>query len=132
MREITEEEFTRCLKLTEEYCPRVIPAGWKFTQGPFPGQKTYLRGDGLMVIFTADDMWGDGKIWIHVSMSRRSRIPTYEDMTDVKAIFIGAGRQALQIFPSADKHVNIHPNCLHLWCAVDGDGLPDFGKEGSI
>jgi hypothetical protein len=28
---------------------------------------------------------------------------------------------------------NIHPNCLHLFCCLDGDPLPDFtGGMGTI
>ena len=30
------------------------------------------------------------------------------------------------VFPERKFHVNIHPFCLHLWCCLDGDGLPEF------
>jgi hypothetical protein len=134
MQEITEEEYLECVRLTRLYAPSVLPFGWeKLTaSGPFKGQQWYMHATGLKVIFTADNIQGDGKTWLHVGMSRESRLPSYDDMRGVKDLFIGKLRQALQIFPRADKHVNIHPYCLHLWCAVEGDGLPDFGKGGMI
>ena len=134
IKQITEEEFKDCLNLTRLYSPLALPAGWQFqetTSGPLAGQFRYAN-KGLLVIFTADRLWGDNKIWLHVSMSRQNRLPSYEDMTMVKDIFIGKLRQALQIFPREDRHVNIHPFCLHLWSCIGGDGLPDFGRHGTI
>jgi len=75
----------------------------------------------------------DGKSWKHVSVSRRSRIPSYEDLVLVKKQFIGEDKTAYQIFPKASHHVNIHPYCLHLWHCIDGDVTPDFTHgTGSI
>ena len=138
MKRLTKDEFEECLKLTRLYAPQVLPVNWERLEMSWPvdhplyGQIKYMSQNQLQVIFTADKLWGDGKTWMHVSMSRRFRLPSYEDMTEVKDIFIGKTRQALQIFSRADRHVNIHPYCLHLWCAVEGDGLPDFGKDGTI
>lgn len=52
----------------------------------------------------------------------------------MKRLYVGDDLQAVQIFPRRARHVNIHPYCLHLWAALDpdGDGLPDFGSEGTI
>ena len=132
--EITEAQYRECVELSIKYAPAVLPVGWRksFNPPPFQDQHVYESGHGLKVIFTADNLAGDGKIWLHVSLSRRSRIPTYEDMKEVKEIFVGRNRQALQIFPPESQHVNIHPYCLHLWCAIEGDGLPEFAKSGSI
>ncbi len=134
MKEITREQFLQALVLSQDLAPKVLPPSWSQVRieqsSPFFGQQLFLRRDGLKVIFTADRYWG--KTWLHVSMSRQKRLPSYEDMTDVKALFIGRDRQALQIFPPASKHVNIHNYCLHLWCALEGDGLPDFGQDGTI
>lgn len=86
---------------------------------------------GLRVIFTVEGR-EDGKWWLHVSASRRDgTLPDYYDMLDVKNIFIGPDRQALQIYPKRSHHVNMG-EVQHLWCALDGDGLPDFGKHGTI
>jgi hypothetical protein len=68
----------------------------------------------------------DKKRWLHVSVSRRSRLPSWEDLKLVKATFIGEDKTAIQVFPSQDKYVNFHPYVLHLWHCVDGDPVPDF------
>lgn len=89
------------------------------------------RAQGLLVICSAS--WeADGKRWMHVSMSRHSRLPTYEDMCMVKDAFIGRERMAVQVFARAAEHVNHAPLCLHLWSCLDGDPTPDFRHGGVI
>ena len=132
MKQLSEDDYKNCIKLTNLYAPKILPPNYCSIPGPLEGQLAFQDTSGLLVIFTADRLWGDGKTWLHVSMSRQLRLPSYQDMTTVKNIFIGKTRQALQIFAREDRHVNIHPYCLHLWCAVEGDSLPDFGKAGTI
>jgi len=80
---------------------------------------------GLIVIESVNKEQ-DGKLWKHVSLSRRSRLPSYEDMKLVKDKFIGEDKLAIQIFVPKSEHVNIHEYCLHLWCCLDENVLPDF------
>jgi hypothetical protein len=36
---------------------------------------------------------------------------------------------AYAVFPPADRYVNIHPHCLHLWARLDGSAvLPEFSE----
>ena len=74
----------------------------------------------------------DGRRWVHVSLSRRDRMPSYDDMALVKRVFIGADRKAVQVFPQRREHYSLHEFCLHLWHCVDGDGLPDFRAQGGV
>lgn len=74
----------------------------------------------------------DLKPWIHVSFSRKSRMPDYKDITRIKADFIGADRKAIMVFPEAKLHVNLHPYCLHLFCCLAADPLPEFSKGGTL
>lgn len=82
----------------------------------------------------------DGRVWHHVSVSRRDRCPTWAEVADVKNTFCGADREAYVVLPPAARYVNLHPTCLHLWSCLDGAGaapdgaiLPDFtGGTGSI
>ena len=53
-------------------------------------------------------------------------MPTYDDISLVKKVFIGEDKKAIMIFPEKKYHVNIHSFCLHLWHCLDGDGLPEF------
>jgi hypothetical protein len=96
------------------------------------GQRAYLHRDRRRVIVSVGQH--DGQWWLHVSVSREKYIPSYEDLADVKRVFVGDALQAVQIFPRRERHVNLHPYALHLWACLepDGDGLPDFGKAGTI
>jgi len=78
-------------------------------------------------------VYGDD-VWLHVSYSRRSRMPDYEDGVMVKRDFIGIDREAYAVFPPVERHVSIHLYCLHFWCNLDHpDGvLPDFRAGGEI
>lgn len=82
---------------------------------------------GLTVIWSIDKEF-DNKHWLHVSFSRKSRIPDYQDIKIIKKDFIGEDGKAIMVFPDKDHHINIHEFCLHLWHCIDGDSLPDFTK----
>lgn len=91
------------------------------------------RAADLLVIWSiaCED---DDRLWLHVSVSRSNRLPSYSDMTRIKALFVGDERAAYTVMPAASKHVNIHPNCLHLWAVAEGEEpMPDFSRGmGSI
>lgn len=89
----------------------------------------------------------DGKDWWHISVSARdnrvkhgkmrsvSRLPSYDELCFVKRVFCGEEAIALQLFPKASEHVNIHPDCLHLWSPIGHNPLPDFrwfGPDGMV
>jgi hypothetical protein len=81
--------------------------------------------DGLGVIISGRTE-GDGRRWVHVSASHVNRTPTWEKMCEVKRLFLGPDRRAIQVHPPDTEWVSLHPYCLHLWCCIDDDGLPDF------
>lgn len=93
---------------------------------------SYIAKDGLQVICSADTEQ-DGKVWLHVSFSRRNRLPSYGDMIRVKDAFIGPKKKAIMVLPADSEYVNIHPFCLHLFHCLEDDPLPDFTQQsGSI
>jgi hypothetical protein len=98
---------------------------------PFRYVGTIGRANGLLVICSGTTE-ADGKRWVHVSMSRRSRLPSYDDMALVKDSFIGRDKLALQLFVPNERHINYAHNCLHLWHCMDGDPAPDFRHGGLI
>ncbi len=104
--------------------PRVLPLHMRKVN-----QNSWLTGVGLAVIFSVE--WHDNKRWMHLSASRRSRLPTYDDLVWAKKLFIG-DRKAIQVFAPKAEHVNYSAYVLHLWACLDGDGLPDFRVEGMI
>jgi hypothetical protein len=89
---------------------------------------------GSVLVSQAD--WEDGSgEWLHASIDRMHRMPSYEDLRALhKAVF--GSRYAYQIFAPPQRHVNLNKYVLHLWGRVDDgdDGLvlPDFGKHGTI
>lgn len=112
--------------------PDKLPLGWKReknelmeSMGANPSECPVFRRDDLWVTITFQREQ-DGKRWFHVSISRRDRLPSYFDLCDVKTAFLGEDALALLLFVPKVEHVNIHPNCLHLWSCADGRPTPDF------
>lgn len=66
---------------------------------------------GQRVFVIASDQLG----WEHVSVSRRDRPPTWDEMCQIKALFWGDEDCVVQYHPPRSDYVNHHPNCLHLW-----------------
>ena len=100
---------------------------------PFPGSKEYAGAwelNGLRVIASVGRY--DGVQWLHVSFSRKSRLPSYLEMQMVKRDFIGDDKKAIFVLPKKENYVNIDKHCLHLW-VCENDILPDFdGGMGTI
>lgn len=70
------------------------------------------RGQKVFVIAS------DGGGWEHVSVSRKDRTPTWEEMCQVKEMFWSPEDCVIQFHPPRTDYVNNHPYCLHLWRAT--------------
>jgi hypothetical protein len=88
-------------------------------------------GDDVMVL-VSESVESDDRIWLHVSVSRPNRLPTWADLRRVKDAFIGKDRKAIQVLPAQSEYVNIHPYVLHLFACLEGDPLPDFRRGTGI
>ena len=53
--------------------------------------------------------------WDHVSVSKATRCPTWEEMCYVKDIFFNDDEVVIQYHPAKENYINNHPFCLHLW-----------------
>lgn len=133
---LSEEEWLAAKAITEEEWAKVrLPPGWQerpVPEGsPFEGHKMAQYGKASVIFSVGQELNG---WWLHVSYARKDRMPTYMELAEVMRIFIGRDRRAIQVFAAESRHVNIHLRCLHLWCCLDsaGDGLPDFGRYGTI
>jgi len=121
-----------------EWIPTVLPAGWQeLDTGPILAvrNRNYGRAyvkHGTTRVVVGCAQYADGKRWLHVSVSRRNQeIPSWMLMSEVKDLFIGPERTAIQVHPPRSKHVSIHPGVLHLWCCLDDANLlPDFTAGG--
>lgn len=107
------------------------PPGWVELEctadGMVFGARAFKSPAGLCVIVSVDEVMG--KRWFHVSVSRRGRMPDYNDLTITKRTFIGEEQVAYQVFPRRTEHRNFHNYCLHLWAPLDGDPFPDLLGE---
>lgn len=68
-------------------------------------------------------MASDGMGWEHVSVSRKDRCPTWDEMCQVKAIFWDDEDCVMQLHPPRSEWVNNHSRCLHLWRPM-GEAIP--------
>jgi hypothetical protein len=103
--------------------------------GPAGAAVTLVNASGghLGSVIVSQSRHDDGVEWIHASIAWQDHTPTYEDLTVLKAGVFGDRREAYQIFPPADRHINIHQFALHLYGRADGARvLPDFAVGGSI
>lgn len=103
------------LKNEEPYTLPTTPAGY-VKEGSVLGAATaYVnKGQGL-VVMTSIATKDDGHKVLHVSLSRRSRLPDWNDVKRVKDAFIGEDKEAYHVLPKKADYINIHPYCLHLW-----------------
>lgn len=75
------------------------------------------------------DVEQDGLKWIHLSVSRENRLPSWVDMIRAKDAWLGPESKAIQVFPPKAEYVNIS-DVLHLWECIDNPHvLPDFRKD---
>jgi hypothetical protein len=63
----------------------------------------------------AQKVMGDNHAWDHVSVSTTRKIPNWLQMTYIKSLFWEDTETVMQLHVPISNHVNIHPNCLHLW-----------------
>lgn len=108
--------------------PSILPAGWSLFRVAADGG--HWRSVGGLSVITSVARELDGRLWLHVSASRPSRLPSYADMVEVKELFIGSDAYAVSVLPPRAMHVNIHPHCLHLFHCLDGHPLPEFSLGG--
>jgi hypothetical protein len=107
------------------YRPDPVPAGWRMVRDGLDGA-AYRHHDGRAAILSGNRE-GDGRRWLHLSVSRASRLPSWADLTDARDAFLPPDRYAYQVFPPRPLWVNLNPNVLHLWCPLDGGPpLPEF------
>jgi hypothetical protein len=115
-----------------EHVPQVLPDGWTILQ-PWGDGFAYKYRNGIRVIVSTGD-WpeGSGQDWMHISVSRKDRLPSWDDMKFVKNTF-AEKYFGYQVFAPPSAHVNIHDFCLHIWVPLTGEPpIPNFGSGGTI
>ena len=112
--------------LVQEHFDKLkIPPGWHVSQVGLDGLMWKHSKNGMSVIASIHKELDDLH-WLHLSMAHAKRLPTYDELKYLKRHWAGKERKAVMIFAPEVHHVNLHPNCLHLFCCLDGDPFPDF------
>lgn len=102
--------------------PVILTAGFQEIMSPVPRSRAYVNFWGLKVMVSVDTIEGGDK-YLHVSVSKDNRLPTWDELREVKDIFIGTDREAFQFFPFQQEYVNACKNCLHIWSCLNRDLL---------
>lgn len=88
----------------------------------------FVNKNGLRVIISAGVF--EGREWIHLSVSRKDWIPSWDDLRKVKVDFLGPDSYAYTVYPPASEYVNIHEKCLHIYSLESGERvLPEFSMD---
>lgn len=53
--------------------------------------------------------------WDHVSVSLSDRTPTWYELEFVRKKLFKPNEIVIQFHVPGDKHINVHPHCLHMW-----------------
>lgn len=82
----------------------------------FDGRKGhFISGSqkGMTVI------WSCGGGWEHVSMDGKKRMPTWEEMCQLKDMFFEDNECCVQYHLPKSEYVNNIPYCLHIWKPIE-------------
>ncbi|MGV1029630.1 MAG: DUF7694 domain-containing protein [Dermatophilaceae bacterium] len=98
---------------------------WRLARNGEDGQAWVNAQRGLSLIWSvAVEL--DGRPWLHLSMSGRTRLPTWAELVEGKEAIAGPDVDAYQIIPRRANYVNLNEYVLHLFVCLEGQPLPDF------
>lgn len=122
--------MTSDLAAAARWLPRDVPAPWRLVERAPDGFMAVTPNRRFTLIVSVARY--EGLPWLHASMAGPGRVPTWQEMAELKAWVVGGDRIAYQVMPPADEHVNDHPFVLHLWAPLSHRPTPDFRVGGAI
>ena len=122
--------MTADLSAAARWLPRIIPAPWRVIEEAPDGFAAATPGRKFTLIVSIARY--DGLPWLHASMAGPGRVPTWQEMADLKAWVVGSEGIAYQVMPPTSEYVNDHPFVLHLWAPLGHRPTPDFRHGGTI
>jgi hypothetical protein len=90
----------------------------EFPKGNVPARAYAHKLVPLRVMVSVSIM-EDASEWIHLSVSRPDRDPSWQEMVKVRDEFLG-DEEAVMVLPKKEHHVNLHSHCFHWWKHVRG------------
>lgn len=101
-----------------------VPERYRLTSGPL-GSTAELGNNGAFRVPIGSQyahvIASDGSGWEHVSVSLRTRCPTWQEMCKVKALFWDDEDVVIQYHPRKSEYVTNCDTCLHLWRPTLGE-----------
>lgn len=101
-----------------------VPNEFRIKSGPFGSNESHGSNGAFLIPFEtykllciASDRLG----WDHVSVSMRTKTPSWKQMNFIKTLFWDDSETVVQFHPKKSEYVNNHPHCLHLWKKQDGE-----------
>jgi hypothetical protein len=82
---------------------------------PILGESTAGANWGFFMVGQLAVIASDGLGWDHVSVSRRDRLPTWDEMVKIKNLWFDEEETVVQFHPKKSEYVNCCGKCLHLW-----------------
>lgn len=79
--------------------------------------------DPLLAIVTIDNYGDEGK-WLHLSVSRAGRIPSWSDLVTARDELGYREWLFVQIVAPASRWINVHRYTMHLWSRLDRETVP--------
>lgn len=76
----------------------------------------YTSDTGLRILHAVEET--EHGMLRHVSVSHPTRLPSWEEMRDLKYALFGDDEDAVMILPrrrGGPRYVNLHKFCFHLW-----------------
>lgn len=67
-----------------------------------------------MLVLATMDQTPHGDL-LHVSLIYPNRLPSWEDLRQVKDAFFGDDLDAMMVIPKAEDYINVHQYCFHIW-----------------
>lgn len=120
-----EREFV----LPDAHLPKVMPPSWALIHVD-PIARCYDSVSLRVLASVARER--DGKLWLHLSLSRRDRqMPRWDDIQLMRTIFAPKDAHGYMCFPPESEYVHspgpgISVEVLHIFYALNHRPLPDF------
>lgn len=115
-------------EMMKEYSwqPPQLPQNWRTVMRDDETRSMAFKSrDGLAVIVSlAFEI--DNNPWIHLSVSRKKSLPSWNDLVKVKELFLGEELCAVQVIPPRSEYINHHEYCLNIFARMDDRAVPDF------
>ena len=102
-------------------------------QGRYWAQSDPNRLRAMVTVDLLDVADGTAGHWLHLSVTRANRLPTWGDLVLVRDELGFADRVFVQLLPPARAWLNVHSYCLHLFHRLDAEVVPQalWDQEGA-